>query len=199
MSHIFNDRFSTTCHYFCKLLWLCNNFVRKSMRKVCLGPTITCSIFLPINIWKLHNNITPGNIYSCNNNIETLQTQVWYLPYGACKGETRFFLREKEVETKRGQKQNKEDDRTAAEKNRQRNQGEWKQTNWWYKNLLSKISTWSLFQGWKEGGFSCSSPEFKGCQDQYTEEEKIPQMVWYSDKVFTKPHHISQTHSKVLF
>lgn len=66
-------------------------------------------------------------------------------------------------EEKRSQEQRKENVRAAAEKNRQRNQGESKQTNV-IKSTLSKISTRCLFQGWKGRGFCCNSLWFKGCQ-----------------------------------
>jgi len=58
---------------------------------------------------------------------------------------------------KRRQEQSKKDVRIAAEKNRQRNQGERKQTNSSQKPMLSNISMWSLFQGWKRGSLSCNS------------------------------------------
>lgn len=145
------------------------NFTGKEIyAKVCLHPTITCSILLPINIWKLHNNITPGNIHSCNNIIETLHIQVWYLPYGGWKGEMSFFIRmtrdhkrsegkKGREEEKRRQEQSKIVVRTAAEKNRQRNQGERKQINVIKKTCWARFLPSLCFRAGKEGSFSYNS------------------------------------------
>lgn len=159
LHYTFKHWSSATCSLLSQTLLVTQWPSKETYAKIHLGPTTACSIFILINIWKLHNNIIPGYIYSCNNITETLHIQVQYLTYGGWKGKMRFFFlrttrgkrtrgRKEKARVKQGRCQNSCWENQAEESGR-------KQANKLViKYILGRISTRSPFQSWKGRGFS---------------------------------------------